>query len=93
MAEFAWGKAGTRAEAAALLRRIADGLDAGEIDVQQDGIRLGLDVPDRLELELEAEIDVASGANELEIELKWSSRRTAAAASDGGGSAGKKAGS
>jgi amphi-Trp domain-containing protein len=76
MAEFAWGKAGTRAEAAALLRRIADGLDSGEIDVQQDGIRLGLDVPDRLELELEAEIDTATGANELEIELKWSSRGT-----------------
>jgi amphi-Trp domain-containing protein len=78
MAEFAWGKTGTRAEAAALLRRIADGLDSGEIDVQQDGIRLGLDVPDELELELEAEIDMATGASELEIELKWSSRRTAA---------------
>lgn len=79
MAEFAWGKTGTRAEAAALLRRIADGLDSGGIDVQQDGIRLGLDVPDKLELELEAEIDMATGASELEIELKWSSRGTATA--------------
>ena len=90
MAEFAWGKAATRAEAAEVLRRIADGLDAGEIDVQQDGIRLGLDVPDKLELELEAEIDTATGASELEIELKWSSRRSSAASD---GSKGAKAGS
>ena len=80
MAEFAWGKEGTRREAAALLRRIADGVEAGEIDVEQDGIRLAVGVPAKLSFELEAELDPTSGEGELEIELKWSAARPAAKA-------------
>ena len=82
MAEFAWGRSGTRAEAAALLRRIADGLESGEVDVHQDGIRLALDVPAQVEFELEAELDTSNGSGELEIELKWSGK--AATAKKGG---------
>jgi amphi-Trp domain-containing protein len=78
MAEFAWGKEGTRREAAALLRRVADGVEAGEIDVEQDGIRLAVGVPAKLSFELEAELDPASGEGELEIELKWSAAKPAA---------------
>jgi amphi-Trp domain-containing protein len=74
MAEFAWEKAGTRAEVAALLRSAADGLDGGKLELEHGGARLVLDVPSQVALEVEVEIDAQSGETEVEIELKWSSR-------------------
>jgi amphi-Trp domain-containing protein len=78
MAEFAWEKAGTRAEVAALLRRAAEGLEGGgKLELEHNGARLALDVPNAVALEVEVEIDAESGETEVEIELKWSSRRAA----------------
>jgi amphi-Trp domain-containing protein len=78
MAEFAWGRVGTRSELAALLRRLADGLESdGEIKLEEDGVRLSVGVPEKVAFELEAEIDAATGESELELELKWSSRARA----------------
>jgi amphi-Trp domain-containing protein len=88
MAEFAWGRVGTRSELAALLRRLADGLESdGEIKLEEDGVRLSVGVPEKVAFELEAEIDAATGESELELELKWSSRaRTQGAKGASGGS-------
>jgi amphi-Trp domain-containing protein len=80
VAEFSWTTVATRADAAALLRRLADALDAGpDVSLEQDGVRLALEVPDQVTCQLEAEIDPGSGESELEIELRWS-RASAAGA-------------
>ena len=71
MAEFEWKKQLGRAEAATILRQIADGLeDGGEVELEQDSWELKLEVPE--ELEFEVELEVSSEGVELEIELKWS---------------------
>ena len=48
MAELAWERSGTRAEAAALLRRVADGLESGEVELEQDGARFAIAVLDMM---------------------------------------------
>lgn len=71
MAELEWKKDASRAEAAALLRRIADGLEGdGAVELEEGGWELKLKAAERIDLELELEID--EGETELEIELKWS---------------------
>lgn len=76
MAELEWKKDASRAQAAALLRRVADGLEGdGAVELEEGGWELKLKAAERIELELELEVD--EGDTELEIELKWS--RSAAA--------------
>ena len=71
MIEFEWQKQGKRAEAAALLRELADSLDGdGDVELEHDGWELKLQVADEVEIGLEVEVEV--GETELEIELKWS---------------------
>ena len=78
MAEFSWSTDGSRAEAAKLLRRIADGLDGdGTVELEQGGARLALSVPEQVAVEVDAEIDPETGATELEVELSWPGRRPA----------------
>ncbi|MDP8907631.1 MAG: amphi-Trp domain-containing protein [Chloroflexota bacterium] len=71
MIEFEWQKKGKRAEAAALLRELADSLAGdGDVELEHDGWELKLKVAD--EVEIEVEVEVEADETELEIELKWS---------------------
>ena len=71
MIEFEWQKKGKRAEAAALLRELADSLAGdGDVELEHDGWELKLKVAD--EVEMEVEVEVEADETELEIELKWS---------------------
>lgn len=59
----------TREEAAARLRALADSLARhNSVEFLRSGHRITVDVPDRVELAVEVEID---DEGELEIELKW----------------------
>ena len=79
MIEFEWEKDGTREDAAALLRKLADSLAGdGEVEIEHEGWELKLTVPDKLEMELE--LKAGDDATELEIELKWSRGKPSAAA-------------
>ena len=70
MTEFEWKKQVGRAEVAAVLRQIADGLeDAGGVELEQDSWELKLSVAEEVELEVELEID--EDESELEIQLTW----------------------
>ncbi len=92
MTEFEWSKQTQRAEAAALLRQLADGLESdGSVELEQDGWELKMSVPGELQVEVELEIDEEE--TELEIELKWRSsghRAGESAASDASASAGEE---
>ena len=82
MTEFEWSKQTQRAEAAALLRQLADGLESdGSVELEQDGWELKISVPGELEVEVELEIDEEE--TELEIELKWKSSGHPAGESSG----------
>lgn len=71
MIEFEWEKEGQRAEAAALLRELADSLAAdGEVELEHEGWELKFKVPD--EVEFGVEVEVGKDETELEIEIKWS---------------------
>lgn len=70
MIEFEWESKKSRADAAALLRELADSLAKdGEVELEQDGWELKLKVPGRVELGVEVEVD--DDETELEIEIKW----------------------
>jgi len=86
MVDFEWeGKMG-RAEAAALLRRLADGLDGGErVEIEHAGWELGLEVGDPVEIEIEVESE--GPETEVEIELSWSTRDGGGREAGGGASA------
>lgn len=59
----------SREEAAAVLRRLADGLARhNEVEFVQSGTRFRVDVPDQVTVELEIEIGDESS---LEVEIKW----------------------
>jgi amphi-Trp domain-containing protein len=59
----------TREQAADRLRAIADQLSKhNRLDVRKDGLKFVVDVPDRVELEIELEV---GETNELEIEIRW----------------------
>ncbi len=78
MAEFEWEKQAGRQEVAALLRQIADGLDAGgSVELEQDGWELKVRVPD--ELTVEIEFERGDDETELEVELTWSNTGSQAA--------------
>lgn len=75
MIEFEWQKKGKRAEAAKLLRELADSLDGdGTVELEHDGWELKLPVANDLELGVEIEVD--GDDTELEIELKWTQKRS-----------------
>lgn len=60
----------SREEAAALLRELADTLASNNsVDVDVDGRRITVSVPDRVTVEVEVEIGAEESS--LEIELTW----------------------
>jgi amphi-Trp domain-containing protein len=59
-----------REEAADLLRKVADSLSRhNELEFERGGIRMRVDVPDDVEVEVELEITTDGGS--LEIEIEW----------------------
>ena len=59
-----------REEVAARLRRLADMLDShNDLELERNGMRLTVHLPDELRLKLELELE--TDESELEIELKW----------------------
>jgi amphi-Trp domain-containing protein len=95
MVEFEWKKKGQRAEAAALLRELADSLAAsGEVELEHDGWELKVELGDQVEIGVEVEVE--GGEVELEISLtsarkparkpaRRATRRPARRAAAGGG--------
>lgn len=80
--EFEWETKGKRAEAAALLRELADSLAGdGEVELEHEGWELKFQVPDEIEFGLEYEVE--EDEIELEVELKWSSRPDGGASDTG----------
>jgi amphi-Trp domain-containing protein len=70
MTEIEWEAKLGREQAAELLRRVADGLAAGEeVAFEQDGFELKVAVADEVELEIEVELE--DGGTQVELELKW----------------------
>jgi amphi-Trp domain-containing protein len=58
-----------REEAAARLHALADALARhNEVELERDGKRITVDVPDHVDLKVEVEL---GDDNELEIELTW----------------------
>lgn len=73
MVEFEWEKKVNRAQAAAMLRELAQSLEGdGAVELEQDGWELKLEASDQIEMEVE--VEVGDGEIELEIELKWPAR-------------------
>ena len=71
MAEFGWKSQMKRSEIAALLLRVAEGLDGdGKLRLQEGVAELKVDVPE--DVALEVELDIEGDQLELEIELTWS---------------------
>ncbi|WP_068399463.1 amphi-Trp domain-containing protein [Kribbia dieselivorans] len=61
----------SRAEAAELLRAVADALESdGSVELELNGSEIEFEVPAEVECEVEVELD-AAGRSELEVELKW----------------------
>lgn len=59
----------TREEAAKWLRRLADSLERhNEVEFVREGLRMRIEVPSRVTMEVELEIGEESS---LEIELSW----------------------
>ena len=70
MTEIEWQSKPGREEAAALLRRVADGLAAGgKVKLEQDGF--GLKVAPADEVDLVIEVELENGRTEVELELSW----------------------
>ena len=60
----------SREAAAKLLHKIADSLERhNELEFERNGIKLRVDVADRVEVEVELEIE--SDESSLEIEINW----------------------
>ncbi len=59
----------TKTEAAELLRKLADQLDAGEITLQDTPYQIPEQV--KFELELEKKVKKGTEKTELEIEISW----------------------
>lgn len=60
----------TREAAAKLLHQIADSLERhNDLEFAHDGIKLTINVPDRVEVEVEMEVE--TGESSLEIEISW----------------------
>ena len=70
MTEIEWQSKPGREEAAALLRRVADGLAAGgKVKLEQDGFELKVASADEVDMEIEVELE--DGRTEVELELRW----------------------
>lgn len=70
MTEIEWQSKLGREQAAALLRRVADGLAAGgEVKLEQDGFELKVASADEVDMEIEVELE--NGRTEVELELRW----------------------
>lgn len=60
----------TREEAAKWLHRLADSLERhNEVEFVQEGLRMRIEVP--RDVEMEVELELADDENSLEIELTW----------------------
>jgi amphi-Trp domain-containing protein len=79
----------TRRAAAALLRDLADGVDAGEVALDDGTTAVTAAVPESVSVELELESE--DGAVELEPEIEWSDDDSLEAVNAGGGSDGADA--
>jgi amphi-Trp domain-containing protein len=70
MTEIEWESKIGREQAAALLRRLADGLAAGsEVKLEHEGFELKVATADEVEMEIEVELE--DGRTEVELELRW----------------------
>jgi amphi-Trp domain-containing protein len=59
-----------REEAAALLRSLADSLARhNEVEFERKGMKIKVDVPNRVEVEVEVEVE--DDESSLEIEIRW----------------------
>ena len=58
----------SRGDGAAILRKVADGVDDGRIDIEGEN-GFTAEIPEQFELEVEYEI--AEEEAELEVELEW----------------------
>ncbi|WP_459194496.1 HVO_2922 family protein [Halosimplex sp. J119] len=67
--EFESERTATRAEAAAVLRGLADGVDAGAVAIGSGEDAVTATVPDEFDFELEYETD--GDEAEIEVELEW----------------------
>ena len=71
----------SREEAAAVLRRLADSLSRhNELEFDQGGIRVHVEVPDEVDLEVEIEVGTDGGSLEIESGPGKGSRVTLTAA-------------
>ena len=70
MTEIEWQSKLGREQAAALLRRVADGLAAGgKVKLEQDGFELKVATADEVDMEIEVELE--NGRTEVELEVRW----------------------
>jgi len=87
--EIEWETKMRREDAAALLRRLADGLESGKkVELEHGGLELKLGVAEEVDLEIEVELN--GEETEVEIELGWSTggeERKASVADEGGADA------
>jgi len=68
----------TRAEAAARLRALATALaKKGEVEYERGDLSFSIDVPDKVDCKIEIEMD--GDEWELEVELKWDTKKAAPA--------------
>ena len=59
-----------REEAAALLRKLADSLERhNDVEFERNGMKIRVDVADRVEVEVELEVE--DDESSLEIEISW----------------------
>jgi len=70
MTEIEWESKIGREQAAALLRRVADGLaDGDKVKLEHEGFELEIATADEVEMEIEVELE--DGRTEVELELRW----------------------
>lgn len=73
-------------EVAEFLRQLADRLDKNKVSLRRDDKKIKLDIPDRVELEIEVEKEIGKRKTEIElaIEIKWIEGDTRSAKSSKG---------
>ena len=75
MTEVEWERKMSRADAAKLLRKVADGLAKGEaVEVDADGFELKAGVADQVDVEIE--VGLEKGETSFELELSWETGRS-----------------
>lgn len=90
MTEIEWESKLGREQAAALLRRVADGLaDGGKVRIEEEGFELTVAAADEVEIEVEVELE--NGRTEVELELSWEAGGSVGTGSEDAGAAGTSA--